>query len=273
MASQTDPKKFTRYSLLGLPINALSKDDLVELVAEAVRSQKRYVIGHHNLHGLYVVQHDSRMRAFYSQADFVHADGMSLVAIGRLLGIPLSREMRTGYVDLLPVLLRRAVTENWRVFYIGSKPGIADKGAEILRSQYPNLQIQVRNGYFNSDVNSPENLAVLDEIERYQPHVLMVGMGMPKQESWILENLPRIRANTVFCCGALIDYVADEIPTPPRWLGQIGLEWLYRLYAEPSRLWYRYLVEPWTIAGVVIREIIRPPRRNPAEAGGNGPSN
>jgi N-acetylglucosaminyldiphosphoundecaprenol N-acetyl-beta-D-mannosaminyltransferase len=72
-------------------------------------------------------------------------------------------------------------------------------------------------------------------------------MGMPRQEWWILDNLDRISANIVLQAGACFDYVAGEVPLPPRWMGQLGLEWLYRLVSEPGRLWRRYLVEPWSL--------------------------
>lgn len=241
-------------SLLGLPVNSLNKDDLVNLVSEAIATQRRYIIGNHNLHSVYVSQRESRMRDFYHRADFVHVDGMSLVLIGRMLGLPLERKHRTGYMDLLPSLFERASEKCWKVFYLGSKPGVAARAAAILEKKYPNLQMRVRHGYFN--IADPEqNSLVLSEIAAFEPNLLLIGMGMPRQEIWILDNLASIRANAVFCCGALMDYVAGEIPTPPRWLGQIGLEWLYRLVAEPQRLWKRYLVEPWSVAVVLAREI------------------
>jgi N-acetylglucosaminyldiphosphoundecaprenol N-acetyl-beta-D-mannosaminyltransferase len=224
-----------------------SKDDLVELVAEAVDSRKRYIVGNHNLHSIYISSRDVRMREFYKRADYTHVDGMGVVLAGRLLGLPLTRADRTGYMDLLPSLAQRASASGWRIFYLGSKPGVAAKGAETLKAQYPELQIHTRHGYFDATQGSSENQEVLEEIQRFDTQILLVGMGMPRQEVWILENVDHIRANAVFCCGAVIDYVAGEIPTPPRWLGQIGLEWLYRLMAEPRRLGWRYLVEPWDV--------------------------
>lgn len=252
--------KLARYALLGLPVDALSKDDLVELVAETVREEKSCVIGNHNLHSLYVAQHEPRMREFYAQADFVHVDGMSLVLLGRVLGLPLRRRDRTGYMDLLPSLLRRAVTSGWRIFYLGSKPGVAEKGASLLRTQYPGLQMITRDGYFDAAPGSAQNQEVLDAIRDFAPHILLVGMGMPRQETWILDNRRSLAANAIFCCGALIDYVAGEIPTPPRWIGQIGFEWLYRLLAEPRRLGSRYLVEPWFVLKIVLKELFTPVR-------------
>jgi UDP-N-acetyl-D-mannosaminuronic acid transferase (WecB/TagA/CpsF family) len=77
-------------------------------------------------------------------------------------------------------------------------------------------------------------------------------MGMPRQEAWINENWKQILARTIFCSGCTMDYIAGIIPSCPRWLGNSGFEWLYRLGAEPGRLWKRYLVEPWFVLGHLL---------------------
>lgn len=111
------------------------------------------------------------------------------------------------------------------------------------------------DGYFDATAGSAENQKMLELINAYQPNVLMVGMGMPRQEHWILDNLESIHANTILTCGACIDYIAGVIPTPPRWMGRFGLEWLSRLLSEPKRLWRRYLLEPWFVATLFVREL------------------
>jgi N-acetylglucosaminyldiphosphoundecaprenol N-acetyl-beta-D-mannosaminyltransferase len=88
----------------------------------------------------------------------------------------------------------------------------------------------------------------------------MVGMGMPRQEHWIVDNFELLGPVVVLPCGAAIDYVAGEIPTPPRWAGRCGLEWLYRLAAEPGRLWKRYLIEPWFVLLLMGRHWLRSER-------------
>ncbi len=238
---------------MGIHIHAMSKCELVEAVLNAVEGGRQCIIGNHNLHSLYMWLHEPRMREFYSQAEYTHIDGMSLVLLGRLFGLPLNRDHRTGYMDLLPLLSEEAVKHQWRIFYLGSRPGVAEKAARILRKQYPGLEIATRHGHFNTNQVGTENQRVLAEIKAYAPDVLMVGMGMPRQELWILENQKDLAAHAVFCCGALMDYVAGEIPTPPRWIGRVGCEWLYRLLSEPARLWRRYLVEPWSVLGQLAR--------------------
>jgi exopolysaccharide biosynthesis WecB/TagA/CpsF family protein len=238
---------FPAFNLMDIRVQAITAPDLLSIISEATQKQAKYVIANHNTHSLYLWHHDARMRDFHARADFTHVDSMPLIALLRPFGIPLRREHRTGYMDFLPLLAREAVRRGWRIYHLGSKPGIGEKGAAILREQYPGLQIRSHHGYF--DIQGTENKVVLADIHAYSPDVLLVGMGMPRQEIWINDNLCHISARTIFCSGGMMDFVAQEIPTPPRWLGQVGLEWFYRLCSEPSRLGRRYLVEPWFVLG------------------------
>jgi N-acetylglucosaminyldiphosphoundecaprenol N-acetyl-beta-D-mannosaminyltransferase len=245
------------FDLLGIRLHAMTKHDLVEVAARAVDEREKRIIGHHNLHSFYLSHHNPKMLEFYSSADYVHIDGMSLVALGRLFGLPFKSEHRTTYVDLLPLLAEAAAEREWRVFYLGSRPGVAEKAAQTLRTRFPRLQIATRDGYFNTESSGRENQAVLAEIRAYAPDVLMVGMGMPRQEIWLAENREDIGAYAVFSCGAMMDFVAGEIPTPPRWLGPLGLEGVFRLFCEPGRLWRRYSVEPLAILIRAIRGLLQ----------------
>jgi N-acetylglucosaminyldiphosphoundecaprenol N-acetyl-beta-D-mannosaminyltransferase len=236
-----------QYDLAGFKLDTLSDKDVITLTAHAIASNKRLIIGNHNFHSLYISLRDERMRAFYSMADYVLIDGMSVVLLGRLLSIPLKREHRATSLDFMPMLLPEAVKNNWKVYFVGSKPGIAERAAARLREQYPGLQLRTHHGYFNGEKESADNRAVLADIKAYAPDVLFVGMGMPRQELWIADNRQELCVAITFPCGAHMDYVAGEIPTSPRWLATIYLEWLYRLIAEPRRLWRRYLVEPWSV--------------------------
>ena len=238
--------------MLGVRLHPLSITQLNDLIARAINSQQRWIIAHQNLHGIYLYHYDSKMRAFYAKAEYTHIDSMALVFLGKILGFPLQREQRVTYVDWTNPLMAEAAERGWRIFYLGSKPGVAEQGAEILRKKFPGLQITVADGYFDASLNSKENQAILAQIQAYQPDILMVGMSMPRQEHWILDNLEQISAHAILPCGATIDYVAGAVPTPPRWAGRWGLEWLFRLLAEPGRLWQRYLVEPWFLLRLLI---------------------
>ncbi len=100
-----------------------------------------------------------------------------------------------------------------------------------------------------------ENDAVVTDINDWNPDILIVGMGMPRQERWVLETAERLDTPAILTCGATIEYFAGTMATPPRWTGRWGLEWLGRLLAEPGRLWKRYLLEPWTLLPHAARDI------------------
>lgn len=259
-------KEFERYRLLGISTNALSILDLNQLIASAVNEGKKWIIANHNLHSIYIYHHDLEMRAFYAQADHIHIDGMPLILVGRLLGYPFVREQRVTYADWIWPLASDAAKYSWRIFYLGSQPGIAAEGARILRQKYPGLQIATAHGYFNKE-DSKENQVVLDTINAYKPNVLMVGMSMPRQEHWILENLNSLQVNTILTSGACLDYVAGAVPTPPRWMGKLGLEWCYRLFTDPKHVWRRYLVEPWFVLYLFLKDLllIRPHKKQPLQ--------
>jgi len=239
--------KFPMWNLFGIRVQAITRQDLLGIISEAVLNQAKYVVTNHNMHSLYIWHHDSKMRELYARADFTHIDGLPLIPLFRLFGARLKPKHRTAYMELLPVLATEAIKQGWRIYYLGSEPDVVGKGATRLRDKYQGLQIRTHHGYF--DTYGPENELVLADIRAYAPDVLMVGMGMPRQEEWINANLNQIAARTIFCAGCTMDYVAGRIPSCPRWLGDIGFEWLYRLVVEPARLWRRYLVEPWFVLG------------------------
>ncbi|AGL03926.1 WecB/TagA/CpsF family glycosyltransferase [Desulfoscipio gibsoniae] len=244
-------------SLLGIKVHGLTMTELHALIKNAVDNQRQYIIGHHNLHSLYIYHHEPEMRDFYREADYIHVDGMSLVLLAQLLGLPLQRKHRVTYVDWVRPLMNEAARQGWRIFFLGSRPGVAANAALILREETPGLQLKTMHGYFDADVQSSANREVLQYINTYNPHILMIGMGMPRQERWVLNNAHAINANVILTAGACMDYVANALPTPPRWMGQLGLEWLFRLFSEPRRLWRRYLLEPWFILKLLMREVLK----------------
>jgi N-acetylglucosaminyldiphosphoundecaprenol N-acetyl-beta-D-mannosaminyltransferase len=200
-----------KVSLLGVDVHPLTIPELRICWRDAISQGRQIVIAHHNLHSVYLHHRDAEMRALYKQAEIVYIDSMPLVFWARLMGYKLDRSHRITGVDWIRPLLREARDNGWRVFYLGGKPGVAHRAAEILKGEIPGLELETHHGYF--DMEGEDNERVLE-------------------------------ANVIHTIGATFDYVAGAIPTPPRWMGQLGLEWLYRLVSEPRRLWRRYLVEP-----------------------------
>jgi len=209
-----------RIDLLGVGVDPLTIPALIDVIAEAIARRERWIIAHHNLHSVVLFQRDPKMRALYAQARIVYIDSMPLIYWARLLGYSVRRDQRITFVDWWGPIIATAATEGWRVFYLGGKPGVAAKAAGRLRQQYPSLVIDTHHGY----LQSADHDWVLNTIASFQPHILMVGMGMPRQEHWTIDHRDRIEANATIMVGAAFDYIAGTIPTPPRWMGRIGLE-------------------------------------------------
>ncbi len=239
-----------RLRLLGVPVDLVTMSQLNEIIADAIRNNQKIVIAGQNLHSVYLYHRDIRMQQFYEKSHVIRIDGMPLIFWGKLLRYPMKSTNRITYMDWIYPLIRFIHSNGWQIFYLGGKPGVAEKAAQKLRQIFQGLNIETHHGYFPPQ-DSP---SVLETINKFHPHVLMVGMGMPKQEHWVLDNLEYLNANAILTSGACFDLHAGVIPTPPRWMGRIGLEWLYRLLSEPRRLARRYLVEPWSLIPWAIRD-------------------
>jgi len=245
--------------MMGVDVDVIQMRDLNALIGESVVQREKWVFAHHNPHGIYTYHHNATFRALFARATVAHIDGMMLILVGRILGLPVTREDRTTYVDWVHPLMANATAHGWRVFFVGGKPGVGDKAAAILREAHSGLIIEVAHGYFDTTPDGAANQDVLRRMHEFRTDVLMVGMGMPRQEKWILENLDQLDVPSILPCGACMDFVAGEIPQPPAWMWRTGLAWVHRFAAEPRRLWKRYLVEPWFLSYLILRDL--PERR------------
>jgi N-acetylglucosaminyldiphosphoundecaprenol N-acetyl-beta-D-mannosaminyltransferase len=233
-----------RYVLLGTTVHAITREGLVEQVVRDIGQGKRKCIyGNHNLHSLQLCRTTPALQAFYAKCRLAHIDGMSLVLLGRVLGLPLRREHRTTYLDWIELFLATAEQHRWKIYVLGGPEEHAAKLPSVLAAKYPSLEVRAHHGF----VTKGDDGAVWREIADFAPQVMMVGMGMPRQEEWILRALPHLSVNAIFNCGAAFEYIAGNKYRPPRWAGQLGLEWLFRMASEPRRLASRYLVEPFQL--------------------------
>ncbi len=243
---------------LGVPLHAVQEGELLDLCAAGVAqgdTECASLFAYMNLHGVYVYHRNEYLRKATELADVVYIDGMPLVWAARAAGYRVRSKHRVTSIDFLDRLLARAAEGRWRIFFLGGTEESCVKACGLFREKHPGLEIGWHNGYFKIQPDHAENQEVLRQIEAFQPDLLFVGMGMPRQEQWVVENLPQVRAKVVWCIGAMMDYFAGIVPTPPRFLGRLGLEWLYRLLSEPKRLWYRYLVEPLYLIPLFLKDI------------------
>ena len=244
-----------RIRLLGGDMDVMTTGQLLEFIASRVATRRPALIANHNLHSLHLWRHTPAMAALYARADRIEIDSAPLIAWGRLMGHEVSRAHRLTYLDWREAFWARAAAEGWRVFHLGCAPGVGENAVAAITGRHPGLKLATRHGFF--DVAGPENDAVLADIQSHQPHVLLVGMGMPRQEGWIEANRKRLPPCVILPIGGALAYEAGAVATPPRWTGRLGVEWLWRFATEPKRLFHRYFVEPWALAPQAVGDIRR----------------
>lgn len=242
-----------RLRILGGEVDPIAPAAMLAATEAFVAGGGTAVIANHNAHSLSLQRSSPALRAFFDDADLVQIDSLPMILWGRLMGMAVGREHRSTYLDWREAFWARAAECGWRVFHVGGAPGVGEKGAAAILARHPGVTLAEHHGYFN--VEGLENHAVLRRIAEFGPDIILVGMGMPRQEAWIAANRRRIGRGVFFPVGAAFDYEAGVQAPAPRWMGRLGLEWLFRLASQPGRLAYRYLIEPWALAPAMIDDL------------------
>lgn len=241
--------------MLGADVDLVRPEEVMHHVNVSVEGRRPFLVANHNLHSLYLKRRDPTLDRFFEAADLIEVDSTPLIFFTKLLGLHSRQFHRCTYLDWRDHFWSLADRKKWRVFYLGGAPGVAEQAKAKLAPRYQGAIIHTRHGYFNAEPGSADNAALLAEIAAFEPDILFVGMGMPRQELWILDNLERLPPCVTFSVGAAFDYEAGVQKAAPRWMGRAGLEWIFRLTVNPKRLFHRYCVEPWFLLGPALRDI------------------
>jgi N-acetylglucosaminyldiphosphoundecaprenol N-acetyl-beta-D-mannosaminyltransferase len=191
------------------------------------------------MHGVSESLDDPKLREILNTADLVVPDGMSLVWVGRLRGCDLKRRV---YGPELMESFCAATGPRYRHFFYGGGPGVAERIASVEQSRY---KIQIAGTYSPPfrPLTAEEEREVADLVELSRADILWVGLSTPKQERWMYEHRKLLNVPVMAGVGAAFDLNSGNLVQAPRWMRENGLEWLFRLLAEPRRLWRRYLIK------------------------------
>jgi N-acetylglucosaminyldiphosphoundecaprenol N-acetyl-beta-D-mannosaminyltransferase len=216
-------------------------DNLTE--SEALQQIKQGVVFTPNVDHLILLQNDLEFFKIYEMADYKLCDSKILYYVSRFLGSPIKEKLSGS--DFFPAFCNyHKDNEEIKIFLLGAKEGIAAKAQERLNAQMGReIIVGAHSPSFGFEKNEQECLEIIDEINKSGATVLAVGVGAPKQEKWIhkyKDKFPNVKI--FFAIGATIDFEAGNKKRAPKWVTEIGLEWLYRLLSEPKRLWKRYLI-------------------------------
>ena len=246
---------------LGVRIDNLTMGEAAAQIVGLTRSKVPAQICFVNADCVNISFSDGKYKDTLSGARFVLADGIGVRVAGNIFNQHI-RENING-TDMLPYLCAATEEAGLSLYLLGGRPGVPEGAAAWMRERYPELRIAgLRHGYFSTD-EEPE---VIEGIAASCADILLVALGAPRQDKWISAHMHELGVKVGIGVGGLLDFYAGRIPRAPVWMRELGMEWLYRFWQEPRRMWRRYFIGNAIFLYRVIRERVRPQRElNPKE--------
>ena len=249
MASQTalaptqQEKKRPFFRVLGVRVDAVQLADVVEQMKAWIRATKGcHSIAATGMNGLVEAQHDPEFKQILNATDLIVPDGMPLVWLGRSHGHLLTR--RVYGPDLLLSFCQETAGCGYRHFFYGAErePDVPERLAEKLKQHFPGTIVAGTYSRPMPSASLSQDDEILSRVARAAPDVLWVGLGELRQVRWMHEHKNRLNVPVLVGVGAAFDMISGRRRQAPRWMREHGLEWLFRLFQEPRRLWRRYLI-------------------------------
>lgn len=231
----------TTINILGVKVGIKPLQETIDFINMAIDRHEKVIVQYINIHAINLAQSLPWFKSFLNHADLTYCDGYGVNLAAKILGA--SIPYRYTLPDWFSELAASCNREGHSIFILGAKPGVAEIAASRTLEKLPGLKIVgTHHGYFDKNGTRPECQSVIEMINKSNPDILAIGLGMPLQEKWLMENREKLNAWVALPMGAAIDYLAGTTPRAPRWITDHGLEWLGRLALEPKRLWKRYLL-------------------------------
>ncbi|MFO7947580.1 MAG: WecB/TagA/CpsF family glycosyltransferase [Armatimonadota bacterium] len=254
------------YELFGVRIHSVTMDEAMDMVRRFIEADSPHIIVTTDAGGIMRARDDEQMQQIMNNADLVTADGAGVVLAARLLNLAIPT--RVAGCDMISRICAVAADMGRSVYLLGAAPGVAQKAADNLCQQIPDLQIAgTHHGYFDED----EEEQIIEEIRQTRPAALFVALGAPKQEKWIVKHMERLGVPVCIGIGGSFDVIAGVKQRAPVWMQRAGLEWLYRTMKEPKRV-TRLAALPGII-WLTFAELLRAPDQRDAGPAQNHKTN
>lgn len=239
--------------ILGVRIGTRTLAELVATSQRAILDRAGpFTFACANPHSLVVARGDAEFRAALDRSSAVVADGVGCMWAGALSGVPVGPRI-TGSDFFVAMMRAIDCGGGGRAFFFGSRAAVLTKLIERVNCDFPQITVASLAPPFRP-WSDDENAAMVGRIRDFAPDVLWVGMTAPKQEKWVAANSAKLQVPVIGSVGAVFDYYAGVTTRAPRWLCDLGLEWLYRLPREPKRLWRRTFISAPLFLWYVMRE-------------------
>jgi N-acetylglucosaminyldiphosphoundecaprenol N-acetyl-beta-D-mannosaminyltransferase len=241
-----------RVDVLGVGISVTSMEDAVKTIGSWIENGERKYVCCTPVYGVMQSQDDEAVRRAHEDSGLTVPDGMPMVWAGRFAG---AREISRVYgPDLMERVCAVASKRGWGCFLYGGAPGVPEELGDRLTERFPGLRIVGTYSPPFRPLTATESDEVMGMINASGAELVWVGMSTPKQDLWMAENVNRLESPAVLIgVGAGFDIHSGHARRPPKWMGPLGLFWLFRLLQEPRRLWRRYLLGNLRFLGAIIR--------------------
>ncbi len=241
-----------RRKILGCPVDDLDLGELVNIVRYNLERGYRQWYTSMNVANWYAYTHFPDVASLIDEANIITADGWPIAWAGRAVyGEPFPRIPAMNFLDT--ILSNLPDNEPVRVFLLGGKPGVAERAGPKLEARYPRIRVV---GTFHGFLeNSGAEQNAVDAINKARPTILILGMGTPYEQRWLVRHFDESPALFAIGIGGGIDILAGLKTRAPAWMQKYGMEWLYRMLQEPQRLSGRYFVTSLSFAWHVVQTV------------------
>ena len=240
--------------LFGYQINKLDLDKIVERSIQTIYRKDKALFACANAHSLMTSKYDIEFDLALNKTDFLVADGSGISLAGYILNTNFGPRI-TGYDYFIAMheALRSGINgREARVYFMGSSQNTLNNIEKKFKKKYPEIELCGMYSPPYGEWPEGENEKIISNINRSNPDIVWVGMTAPKQEKWAFNNQNIINANIIGSVGAVFDFFAGTLNRAPKWMRNLGLEWLYRFIVEPKRTWRRHIIsEPLFVLRVI----------------------
>jgi len=241
-----------RMKFMNTEIDNLTMDEALSAIDNLIQQNKNAYAVTPNVDHIVQLERGGELAEVYKNADLILTDGKPLLWIAKWYGTPIKAKISGS--DLFPLLCKLAAEKEYRMFFLGAAEGVAATAAENLKKRYHGLQIV---GTYSPPIGFENNQGEMKKIRSLirdaNPHILVVGLGCPKQELFILHNKDELGVPISLGLGASLDFEAGKIKRAPKWMADHGLEWLFRITQDPKRMAKRYLIDDIKIIKLVYK--------------------
>lgn len=241
-----------RIKLLNVEIDNLTMGETLLAIDKLISERKNAYVVTPNLDHIVQLERGGDLVKVYENANLILADGKPLLWIAKCKKTPLKEKISGS--DLFPLLCKMAAEKGYSMFFLGAAEGVAAKAAVRLKKKYSGLNVVgTYSPPFGFEKDEKEMSKIEKMIKEVKPHILIVGLGCPKQEMFIYNNRERLGVPISLGLGASLDFEAGNIKRAPRWMANHGLEWAYRITQDPKRLIKRYWNDAISIIPIIFK--------------------